>query len=222
MPAALPGSTNTQNLANPSLGSFVIFDPISGPKGSPLDARTFGAWDAVTRLPALTASAGVQAISTGALQTGIGLGENDIIGLNPNSPTAPQAIFRAGFDDNLIPGEKTATWSAGGPPPVVATQAVDSTMMYIGGGKCTANVGGIAPPVPYTAGIQLLGAGNGGSRDAGAGPAFTGFGMKMVTAAATIAVGAVVEAGFVNRANRSIVTGESIFGSATAASAAPS
>ena len=219
MPAGLPGSTYAQNQANPSLGQFVIFDPLSGPKGSALDGMTFGAWDATTRLPATTKN---NLVGTGALSTGIGIGENDIISINKSTQpqTTAGAIFQAGFEDNLIPGEKVTTRT--GPPPVVTAQAADSSMMYIGGGKCTANVNGIAPAVPYTAGIQLLGAGNGGSRDAGAGPVFTGFGMKMVTAVASVAVGAVVETGFVNRSIRQIETGESIFGSATAASAAPS
>ena len=212
MPAALPGSTTAQNLANPSLGTFVIFDPVSGPKGSPLDADK--QVDSITG--AVTASGKA---STGALQTGIGIGESDIIGILPGS-TAPRSIFSAGFEDNLIPGERVTAYAAGGPPPVVATQAIDSTMMYIGGGKCTAAVQGIAPPVPYTTGIALLGAGNGGNRDAGAGPAFQGFSLKMVTAAAQVAVGAVVEAGWVNRSTRTLEIGESIFGSAVAASGA--
>jgi hypothetical protein len=155
------------------------------------------------------------------MSTGIGIGENDIIaqftGINP--ATNPQAIFKAGFNDNDQPGT-VPTYSAGGPPPNVSASTVNSTRLYIGGGKCTANVNGVAPPVPYTAGIVILGSGNGGSRDAGAGPAFQGFGMKMVTAAGAVAIGAVIETGFVNRSNRSLVTGESIFGSASAASGA--
>jgi glyoxylate carboligase len=76
-------------------------------------------------------------------------------------------------------------------------------------------------PSHYTAGVAIAGAGNGGSRDGGAGPAFTGFPMKMVTAAGAVAIGAVVEAGFVNRANRALVANESVFGSDIAALAAP-
>jgi len=41
--------------------------------------------------------------------------------------------------------------------------------------------------------------GMGGSRDAGAGPAFTGFGMKATLAAADVAFAGVIETGFVNR-----------------------
>ena len=203
MPAALPGSTMAQNLANPSLGVFVIFDPLSGPKGSLLDKGSVGT------------------ASTGALCTGIGIGENDIIGVRPNASTAPAAIFSAGFNDNDTPGT-VPTYAAPPPNGVVASSAINSTRMYIGGGKCTANVNGIAPPVPYTSGIILCGAGNGGARDAGAGPVFQGFGMKMVTAVGTVAVGGVVETGWVNRSTRSLVATESIFGSAVAASGAPS
>ena len=216
MPASLPGSTLAQNLANPTLGAFVIFDPLSGPKGNILDADK--QVDIITGVVTASGKA-----STGALCTGIGIGENDIIGPNPSATFKNQAgyIFQAGFNDNDIPGEAN-TYAAGGPPPVVSVNTVDSSMMYIGGGKCSTPVNGYAAPTPYTAGVAICGAGNGGSRDAGAGPAFTGFGMKMVTAAAPVAVGAVVETGFVNRSTRQIETGESIFGSASAANAAPS
>jgi len=43
-----------------------------------------------------------------------------------------------------------------------------------------------------------------------------------VTATGAVAIGAAVEAGWVNRAPRALVTGESVFGSSTAALAAPS
>jgi len=103
------------------------------------------------------------------------------------------------------------------------TSSANSTIMFIGGGKSTAAAlpTGAAPDVPYTAGFAVGKAGQGGSRDAGAGPAFTSFAAKTVTAAATIANGAVVEAGWVNRSGVSITNGQSIFGSASAASAAP-
>jgi hypothetical protein len=92
--------------------------------------------------------------------------------------------------------------------------------MYIGGGKSVIT-NGLSVPTPYTAGISILEAGNGGSRDAGAGPAFTGFQMKMVTATGTVANAGVVETGWVNRSGVTITTGQSIFGSDVAASAAP-
>lgn len=207
MPASLPGSTLAQNKANPSLGSFVIFDPLSGPKNSPFDRD----------LP------GANQTSTGALSTGIGFGDTDIIQQinNANPPSPGASIFGAGFSDNNIAGEKNNTYTAPPPNGVVATSLITSTIMYIGGGKCTANVGGIAPAVPYTAGVALCGAGNGGSRDGGAGP-FQGFPMKMVTATGSVAVGAAIEAGFVNRSTRTMIATESAYGSGTAALAAPS
>ena len=225
MPASHPALTITQNQANgaasPTPSASVIFDPLSGPKGSPLDVRTIASYDA-NRMPVYTPAGATQTPSTGAMSTGIGLGEADIIAINAstNPATNPQAIFRAGFNDNDIPGE-VPTYAAGGPPPVVASSAINSTRLYIGGGRSPATVNGASVPNPYTAGVQVLGWGNGGSRDAGAGPAFQGFGMKMVTATGAVAIGAAVEAGWVNRAARVLVTGESVFGSAVAASGVP-
>ena len=204
MPASLPGSTLAQNKANPALGAFVIFDPLSGPKGSPLDKD----------------AASANQCSTGALSTGIGYGDTDIINGAQGSPEAN--IFAAGFNYHNIAGEKNATYTAPPPNGVVATNAIDSTRMYLGGGKCTATANGVAPAVPYTAGVSLVGAGNGGSRDGGAGPAFTGFPLKTVTAIASVAVGAAVETGFINRSRRTITTGESVFGSNTTQLAAAS
>lgn len=193
MPASLPGDTLANNLANPNAGTPVIYDPLSGPKGSPFDNDK----DVTTG----TARGGC---STGALSTGIGFG--------------PSAVFQAGqqaavanFHDDYTPGVTKPD----------TTASADSTLMYIGGGRCNANSGGMATPVPYTAGFAIGGAGNGGSRDAGAGPAHTAFGMKYVTAAAGVAAGAVVETGFVNRSGVALVTGQSVFGSASTAGAAP-
>ena len=190
MPAGLPGETNANNIgANPSAGRFVIFDLLSGPKGSPFDK------DRATAPVATYAS-------TGALSTGIGFGANHIVGL-----TAPQSIKDAGFTDDYTPGVTKPD----------GTASADSRLMYIGGGKSN-NLGA---PVPYVAGFGIGGAGYGGSRDAGAGPAFTGFTEKMVTAAGAVANGAAIEAGFVNRSNIAMVAGQSAFGSSAAASAAP-
>jgi hypothetical protein len=223
MPASFPGSTLAQNKANPSLGAFVNFCPLSGPKGSPLDVRKLSYSGNV---PTYTNDAANQQPSTGGLSTGIGIGDPDIIniwaGLSP--ATAPQAIFRAGFNDNDIPGQ-VPTYSAGGPPPVVASSAINSTRMYIGGGRVVASAAKLGVPFtpsPYTAGVAICGGGNGGSRDGGAGPAFTGFPMKMVTAVATVANGAVIETGWVNRSGKTVVATQSCFGSATAVLAAPS
>lgn len=199
MPALNMGSPAVP-AANPSTGLFVIMNPFSGPKGSPFDAKQM---DPTTQLLV----AAPNNFSTGALNTGIGFGSPPIIGL-----TAPQSIKDAGFNDDYIPG--VDSYRVGG-----KTAETTSILTAIGGGKSTANVNGIAPTVPYNA-QPLLAFGNGGSRDAGAGPAFTGFGVKTVTATATVANGAAVEAGFLNRSGVSITTGQSVFGSNTTASAA--
>lgn len=197
MPAALPGSTLAQNIANPSAGSMVIYDLLSGPKGSPKDR------DVDIAYLASPGSAGTASgnASTGGLSTGIGFGSPPIIGL-----TAPASIVAAGYNDDYTPGVTKPD----------GTAATTSILMYIGGGKSDAT----GAPVPYTAGFGIGAAGNGGSRDAGAGPAFTGFGLKMVTAAAGVANGAAVETGFSNRSGVALVTGQSVFGSSTTATAA--
>ena len=197
MPAALPGDTKANNTgANPAVGQPVAFDLLSGPKGSPFDKDTTGN------------------ASTGALSTGIGYG----LEVGPIGLTAPASIKKAGFNDDYIPGATTLD---------PAVPAVDSRFMYIGTGRTQTsgaplyrNLAGVAGTLPYTAGFGIGSAGNGGSRDAGAGPAFTGFPMKMVTAAGAVAPGAVVEAGFTNRSGVALVTGQSVFGSQVAASAA--
>jgi hypothetical protein len=197
MPAGLPGATSAQNQANPSQGQFVIMDALSGPKGSPFDKDPTGK------------------NSTGAVQTGIGVGANLIINIatGTNPATAAQAIRNAGFTDDQ--GEGSGS---------------NSTRIYIGGGRAanlpagssTPTVAGVAGTNPYTAGFALVGAGNGGSRDGGAGPAFTGFTGKMVTAVGSVANGAAIETGFTNRSGKTMAATESAFGSATAANAAPS
>jgi hypothetical protein len=213
MPAGLPSDSLANNLANPTGGPIdprnraVIFDPLSGPKGSPFDKGSAGT------------------VSTGALSTGIGIGPNYI---NGPGVSAPLAIFAAGFNDNMVPGNKVTAYAPAPPPGVVTTNAMDSTRMYIGGGRTIANA--ISPDKftvpfvanPYTAGIALCAAGNGGSRDAGAGPAFTGFPMKLVSATGAVANGAVVETGFVNRSGIALATGMSVFGSDAAALAVAS
>jgi len=238
MPASHPALTIAQTQADgaatPTPSAMVIYDPLSGPKGSPLDVRTITGYG-VDKAPIYVNSAATQNPSTGALSTGIGLSEADIIAINASTfpATTGQAIFRAGYNDNDVPGE-VPTYAAGGPPPLVASSAINSTRMYIGGGRAVMAAGNgpngngapvaarVSVPTPYTAGVALIGSGNGGSRDAGAGPAFTGFPMKMVTATGAVAIGAAVEAGWVNRAPRALVTGESVFGSSTAGLAAPS
>lgn len=185
MPAGLPGDTAANNLTNPSAGRAVVFDLLSGPKGSPFDKDVTGN------------------ASTGAMSTGIGYGSPPIFGL-----TAPASIQAAGFTDDYTPGVTKPD----------GTAATTSVLMYIGGGKSDAT----GAPVPYTAGFGIGMAGNGGSRDAGAGPAFQGFKVKTVTATGAVANGAAVETGFTNRSGIALTTGQSVFGSATAASGAVS
>jgi hypothetical protein len=234
MPASLPGSTLAQNLANPgTLGPTVIFDPLSGPKGSPLDVRVISAWGSVkTGTPVYTNDAANQTPSTGALSTGIGIGPNVRLGLTPDLPVLTPiaySIFRAGYDDDFQPGQRQA-YAAPPPPGNTSSNTVDSNRMYIGGGRMIANVGTLAAdygrpfvPSPYTAGVTLLAAGNGGLRDAGAGPAFTGFAMKMVSNTGTVAIanGGTVEGTFLNRAGVALQVAGSTFGVTNAASAAP-
>lgn len=179
MPAALPGSTPVQNLANPSAGPAVIFDPLSGPKGSPFDNDSAGN------------------ASTGALCTGIGFGSPPIFGANV-------------IDDNFSDDYTLGVTKPDGTPDNF------STLVYIGGGRSNPD----GTPDLYSAGFAVGMAGNGGSRDGGAGPAFTGFPIKTVTATATVANGAAVEAGWTNRSGQSITAGQSVFGSSTTPNAA--
>lgn len=143
--------------------------------------------------------------STGGISTGLGFGSPPIL-----SPTV-QAIKDAGFTDDYTVGVTKPD----------GTAASDATLCYIGGGR-TNMVGTPAVPttVPYTAGFGFGMAGNGGSRDAGAGPAFTGFITKLVTSAAGTAVGVAVETGWLNRSGVALTTGQHTFGSSNAASAA--
>ena len=198
MPAGLPGSTLVQNLANPSLGNFVIFDLLSGPKGSPKDRDVDVPYLGSPGGSGFTASGNA---STGGLSTGIGFGSPPIIGL-----TAPDSIKAAGFSDDYTPGVTKPD----------GTAWTTSIGMYIGGGRSDAT--GVSSP--YTAGFGIGGAGQGGSRDAGAGPAYTGFVMKSVTATGAVATGAAVETGYSNRSGSALVTGQSVFGSFGTASAA--
>lgn len=209
MPALNMGSPAVP-AANPATGVFVMMDPFSGPKGSPFDANMINPTTfVVTKDP--------NNFSVGALNTGIGFGSPPII-----NPVAPQSIKDAGFTDDYQPGLTMPDGTT------LATLAILTT---IGGGK-SALVNGTGPngngtppgtfisaPAPYVA-QPLLGFGNGGSRDAGAGPAFTGFGLKTVTATGTVAPGGAVEAGWVNRSGFSVATGYSVFGSSTTASPA--
>lgn len=206
MPAGLPGSTPVQNAANPSLGAAVMFDLLSGPKGSPFDNdKDFAA--ATAFFPTSTGAVANANASCGALSTGIGFGPSVLLG-----PPGATTIPRGGFTDDYKPGISTP----------VPADSPNSTYMYIGGGKCTKNVDGLAPAVPYVAGFGIGAAGQAGTRDQGAGPAFTGFSTKLVTAIAAVANGAAVETGFVNRVGFTIGIGDNVFGVTTTASAVPS
>ena len=209
MPAGLPGSSVSDNTTgNPSTGRAVIFDPLSGPDGSPFDLDSSGK------------------ASTGALSTGIGFG-GQVIAPSPLALTGPTSILASGFNDNDIPGE-VPTYAAPPPIGVVASSAINSTRMYIGGGRTIVNPDAATQPGrpfvpnPYTAGVAICMAGNGGARDGGAGPAFTGFPVKTVTATGAVANGAAVEAGFTNRTNVALVSGQSVFGVSTTQLAAGS
>jgi hypothetical protein len=142
--------------------------------------------------------------STGALNTGIGFGLNRQIG-----PPAPASIIAGGFNDNYTPGITLPNNS----------DATTSILTCIGGGRSGPALNGEAANTPYDA-QPLLAFGNGGSRDAGAGPEFTGFAMKTVTATGTVANGATIEPGWLNRTGASIRAGRSAFGSSDAASPA--
>lgn len=183
--------------ANPSAGKAVLMSPFSGPSGSPFDANLI---NPITGIKAKDPTN----LSTGALNTGIGFGQIVIV-----PPPANPNIKNAGFNDDYTPG---VTLPNNGVAP-------DARLTAIGGGASQKATNGIAPTTPYAA-QPLLGFGNGGSRDAGAGPVFTGFATKMVTAAGAVANGAVVETGFANRSGVGLTTGQSTFGSATAASPA--
>jgi len=211
-------------------GNSASFSPFSGPKGSPFDAKMYPSNGAnYTTVPV----ANTADHSTGGLSTGIGFESTDngqlVAGVRTGDlivttggttkgipANGPGAIN--GFTDDYQPG---ITLPSG-------ASATLATMLAIGGGKSTITVvagdvaKGLSVVSPYN--VQpILDMGVGGSRDAGAGPAFTGFGMKSVTATADVAQGAAIEAGFINRtapAASGIVlkNGSSAFGSATAAS----
>jgi len=188
-------------------------DLLSGPKGSPNDVRRISGWNA-NSAPTYVNDDANQTRSTGGLSTGIGFGSgNGLQGLVIGA-TAPASIKAAGFMDDSTPGVTKPD----------GTAATDSRLMYLGGGKMgnySATLYGVPFPVsPYTAGFGIGAAGQSNTRDAGAGPAFTGFQPKMVTATGAVATGAAVEAGFLNRSGAALVSGQSVFGVSNVASAA--
>lgn len=204
MPAFNMGGTAA---SNPSLGHAVAMSPFSGPKGSPFDAKVYPA-GTYQPIPSQRV-ADPNNLSTGALSTGIGFGMDcKLPGIGP--------IVGTPFTDDYQPG---ITLPGG-------TAATTAIMLAIGGGKSTITPGtgsdyskGTSTPAPYVA-QPLLAFGNGGSRDAGAGPAFTGFGTKLVTATADVVNGSAIETGWLNRSGVTLKSGLSQFGSSTTASPA--
>lgn len=210
--------------ANPATGKPVLMNPFSGPKGSPFDAVQINP-------TTFARSKDPNNFSTGALNTGIGFGLQTGPVINVSTGTspadAPTALKNRGFTDDYQPGLSMPASTAA--VPVLATLAI---LTCIGGGKNTIVGGGatglgVSTPAPYVAQPLLAFgtnvppfSGTGASRDAGAGPAFTGFGIKAVTATGAVAEGAAIETGFTNRTGRAMVATESAFGSSTTASPA--
>ena len=202
MPAFMMGGTAA---ANPSVGKQVLMCPFSGPSGSPFDAKRANYTDPTS----MTRVADTANLSTGALSTGIGFGTSNFDGFADNQPG--RVLPDQNYTDDYTPGVTL-------PSGIAATTAI---LTAIGGGKVVVSGAdqGIYTVTPYVA-QPLLGFGGGGSRDAGAGPAFTGFGTKVVTSTGAVAVGAAVETGFLNRTSFALNTGKTVLGSATAASPA--
>ena len=193
MPASLPGSSVADNIANPSSGQPVMFDPLSGLRGSPLDARRITGWDS-NGMPIYTPDP--TNCSTGALNTGIGYGHNFVIDQPVVSGTR---VFPPGnHTDDMILGRRLPDGVTGNP-----------ALTNIGGGRSFPD----GTPKPYNnSALGFSSAGNGRARDTGAGPAFTGTIQNMVTAVATVANGAFVEGATANRSGQTIVAGQSILG----------
>lgn len=210
MPAALPEESVANNTtANPAAGRPITYDLLSGPKNSPLDARKFDystgtplGWNAATKLPIVLNDP--TNASTGALSTGIGFGPNVVFG------AAVGGKFGDGnFTDDYIPGADKPD----------ATAVGNSTAMYIGGGKSNST----GAPVPYTAGFGIGAAGNTLGRDAGAGPAFTGNPMNVVTTTGSAANAAAMvgaDSAYKNYSGVTLAANQSTIG-VGAASAAP-
>jgi hypothetical protein len=208
-PRSVATDPTSAPVANPNLGMPVIMTPFGGPKGSPFDAQV---WPTTVWPPASGSKVNdPNNVSTGALSTGIGFGPNvKVAGIAPGTLLPAPGHDQSGYTDDYTPGITMPN----------STAAVDGRLLSIGGGKCNAPTlatQGVAVPVPYIA-LPILAFGNGGSRDGGAGPVFTGFSMKLVTAAADVAAGAVIETGYNNRSGVTLKSGGSQFGSNTTTS----
>lgn len=212
MPAGLPGATLAENQAGPTQGRAVVFDPLSGPVGSPFDAKVVDYDAAWGSNPAPVNDP--NNISTGGLSNGIGFGSPPVIGA-----IAATTVPRPPFDDDYIPGVTKPD----------GTAATESILMYIGGGRMVVNPAPLDPdqggrpfiPDPYDEDmVAICMAGNGGARDEGSAPA-QGYPIKSVTATGAVANGAAVEAGFKNRSGVALVSGQTVFGVSDTANTAP-
>lgn len=185
-------------------GTQTTFSPFSGPAGSPFDAKMYppGIYMPV---PA-DRVANPDDHSTGALSTGIGFSCAD----NGWAGGASLGLGRTGFNQVFVPtspltdGLFSDDYTPGISKPDI-TNALTAELTAIGGGKSVATPvkpgdysNTDAVTTPYAA-QPLLNMGYGGSRDAGAGPAFTGFAMKSVTSTNVTALGAAIEPGWINR-----------------------
>ena len=221
-------------------GNSASLSPFSGPKGSPFDAKMYPSNVYQPKPSDIVANTADH--STGGLNTGIGFETTDNGQLVAGIDTGNVIVTTSGttkgipangpgslngFTDEYQPGISMPSGALLANT-VLATGLYGAVLTAIGGGKSTANGTTVAQPptVPAPYNIQpLLDMGVGGSRDAGAGPAFTGFGMKSVIATAGVAQGAAIETGWINRtapaaSGISLLTGKTAFGSSTAASPA--
>lgn len=164
-----------------SNGKFVIANPFSAPTGSPMDTDVAPSY------------------STGALNTGIGIGANVII----NAPADPN-VKNAGFTSGASPGMTMPD----------QTQAPDARLTCIGGGRSNEPINGDSSVDPYPA-QPILGFGNGTLRDAGSGPEFTGHAVAMIAAGSDTPDGDNIDEDYVNRSGTTVLEGQSVFGSDT-------
>lgn len=183
MPARNMGSPVVLD-ANPSSGKFVIMSPFSGPSGSLMDVDQTGN------------------ASTGALNTGIGIGPAVVIG----APADPN-VKNAGFSEGLSPGITL--------PDGTASETAELTL--IGGGRSSAVTNSLSTTNPFMA-QPILGFGSGTERDAGVGPVFTGHAIAMVTASSDTPDNDALTEDYVNRSGRTVLADQSTFGSDTRAS----
>ena len=158
-------------------GQGVLMNPFSGPLGSPFDNDQAGNG------------------STGALNTGIGFGNNMVT----NDLT----------NEDYIPGITNPD----------GTAATDATLIAIGGGHSDATDGGIADTTPYDE-QPLMVFGLGGLRDSEVEPAATGFESKYLSVATTVSAGGTISGSFNNNTGINLVSGNMVLATASGAFAA--